>query len=106
MMQKICQNWLKKYANPFEICRILTGLYCAYLSLILYMYSAPGPLLMEHPAAPGPHRRPPPRPGAVTCSGQFPGPSTGTGTDRTDGLGPSALAALNPPLDHWQLELE
>ncbi len=29
---RICKKYVKKYANPFAICRILPGLYSAYLS--------------------------------------------------------------------------
>ncbi len=31
---RICKKYVKKYANPFGVCRIATGLYSAYLSCI------------------------------------------------------------------------
>ncbi len=42
---RICKKKLKKYANPFSICRILTGLYSAYFAYIYSPYFADAELL-------------------------------------------------------------
>jgi hypothetical protein len=41
-MQNMQKKYVKKYANPFSICRILTGLYSAYFAYIYTPHFADG----------------------------------------------------------------